>query len=155
MTEWLRTKGDAATSPISSSESRPPLPRETVSQCEKSRPRHPEPSEGSAFLPYSRRIGVGVPKPTKQKSRFFVAPLLRMTLRHSLRRKRVPHSLLAQPFQRVAARPGLYYLSKSIYVRTNDPGGIASDQRCISLPPLATGRKRSRSDFAARRPRSH
>jgi hypothetical protein len=40
-------------------------------------------SEGSAFLSYSRRIGV-VFRNQKAKSRFFVAPLLRMTLRHSL-----------------------------------------------------------------------
>jgi hypothetical protein len=39
-------------------------------------------SEGSAFFPYSYRIGIV--SETKIKSRFFVAPLLRMTLRHGL-----------------------------------------------------------------------
>jgi hypothetical protein len=40
---------------------------ETVSQSEKTRPRHPEPCEGFAFLPYSCRIGDNVPELQSQK----------------------------------------------------------------------------------------
>jgi hypothetical protein len=44
-------------------------------------------SEGSAFLRFSCPIGIAFPKPKKSKSRFFVAPLLTMTLRDSLEGK--------------------------------------------------------------------